>query len=114
MKRKWLVADVTAVGSLDGAKRAILGMILAGRVFDEFRAYLWHLPTTLFSLNDLSKVIRAQEGVPTSQSGSPTTNTAQIGKKYAQPKPPPKTARSALSGNPTAGALVTNHSNFIK
>ena len=30
MKIKWLVTDVTAVGSHDRAERAILGMILAG------------------------------------------------------------------------------------
>ena len=41
MKIKWLVADVIAVGSLDGAKHAILGGILAERVFGQFRTYLW-------------------------------------------------------------------------
>ena len=40
VKIEWLVADVTAVGSLDRAKRAILGGILAGRVFGQFRSYL--------------------------------------------------------------------------
>ena len=33
MKIEWLVADVTAVGSLDRAERAILGVILTGCVF---------------------------------------------------------------------------------
>ena len=32
MKMVWLVANVTAVGSLDRAERAILGMIVAGMV----------------------------------------------------------------------------------
>ena len=32
MKIELLVADVTAVGSLDRAERAILGVILSGRV----------------------------------------------------------------------------------
>ena len=33
MKGKWLVVDVTAVGSLDRAKRAISRVILAGVCF---------------------------------------------------------------------------------
>ena len=33
MKKEWLVADVTAVRSLYRAKRAIFGVIVAGRVF---------------------------------------------------------------------------------
>ena len=33
MKIKWLVTDVTAVGSPDIAKGAILGMLLGGDVF---------------------------------------------------------------------------------
>ena len=37
MKIEWLVADVTAVGSLDRAERAILEVVLAGRVFDQTR-----------------------------------------------------------------------------
>ena len=41
MKIEWLVADVTAVGSLDRAERAILGVIVAGRVFGQFRSFLW-------------------------------------------------------------------------
>ena len=41
MKIEWLVADMTAVGSLDRAERAILGVIVAGRVFDQFRTFLW-------------------------------------------------------------------------
>ena len=39
MKIKWLVADVTAVGSLDRAERAILGVIMVGSVFDQFRSF---------------------------------------------------------------------------
>ena len=41
MKIEWLVADVTAVGCLDRAERAILGVIVAGRVIGQFRSYLW-------------------------------------------------------------------------
>ena len=41
MKIEWLVADVTAVGSLDIAERAILGLSVAGRVFVQFRSFLW-------------------------------------------------------------------------
>ena len=43
MKIEWLDADVAAVGSLDRAKRAILGEILALCVFSQFRTYLWSL-----------------------------------------------------------------------
>ena len=39
MKIEWLVADVTAVGSLE--KRAILGVIVVGRVFGQFRSFLY-------------------------------------------------------------------------
>ena len=63
----------------------------------------------------LSKVIRAQEGVPTSQSGSPITNMAWIGYVNKWPaKIAPKMARSALSEDPTGVTLVINHSIFIK
>ena len=41
MKMEWLVADVTAVGFLDRAERAILGLIVAGHVFGQSRSYLW-------------------------------------------------------------------------
>ena len=40
MKVELLVADVTAVGSLDRAERAILGLIVAGHVFGQSRSYL--------------------------------------------------------------------------
>ena len=43
VKIERLVSDVTAVGSLDRAKHAILGVILVGRVFGQFRTYLWSL-----------------------------------------------------------------------
>ena len=36
MKIKWLVVDVTAVGSLDRAEQAILGVIVAGRYLGSF------------------------------------------------------------------------------
>ena len=39
-KIEWLVADIKAVGSPDRAERAIFGLILAGRVFGQFRIYL--------------------------------------------------------------------------
>ena len=41
MKIKWLVTDVTAVGSPDRAERTIFGVILAGRFVGQFRPYLW-------------------------------------------------------------------------
>ena len=41
MKTEWLVTDVTAIESRDRAERAILGVILAGRFFGQFRPYLW-------------------------------------------------------------------------
>ena len=40
MKTEWLVTNVTAVGSPDGAERAILGVILAGHFFGQFKPYL--------------------------------------------------------------------------
>ena len=57
MKIEWLVADVTAVGSLDRAERAILGPIVAGRVFVQSRPFcgggatLWHRNPLLRSDN---------------------------------------------------------------
>ena len=41
MKIDWLVADVTAIRSPDRAERAILGVILVGRVFNQSRSFLW-------------------------------------------------------------------------
>ena len=41
MKVEWLVADVTSIGSLDIAELAILGVILAGRVFGQSRSFFW-------------------------------------------------------------------------
>ena len=38
---EWLDADVTAVGSFDRAEHAILGVIVAGRVFVQFRSFSW-------------------------------------------------------------------------
>ena len=35
MAIKWLVTDVTAVGSADIAERAILELVLAGRICDQ-------------------------------------------------------------------------------
>ena len=55
MKTEWLVADVTAVGSLDRAEHAILGAIVAGRVFAHIghfrgrRAPLWRRSPLLIS-----------------------------------------------------------------
>ena len=41
VKIEWLIADVTSVGSLDKAKRAILLVILAGRVlYGQARSFL--------------------------------------------------------------------------
>ena len=41
MKIEWLVTDVTTVGSPDRTERAISGVSLVGRCFDQFRPYLW-------------------------------------------------------------------------
>ena len=41
VKIEWRVADVTAVGSLDRVERAILGLIVAGRIFGQSKSYLW-------------------------------------------------------------------------
>ena len=40
MKIEWFVADVRAVGSLDRAEGALLGVIVAGRVFGQSRSFL--------------------------------------------------------------------------
>ena len=48
VKIEWVVADVTGVGSLDRAKHAILGVIVAGRLFCQFRLYLWSRSITAF------------------------------------------------------------------
>ena len=40
MKMEWLVTDVTAVRSPGKAEHVIFGVILAGRVFGQFRTYL--------------------------------------------------------------------------
>ena len=40
VKIKWLVADMTVIGSPDRAERAILGVILAGLVFGQPRSFL--------------------------------------------------------------------------
>ena len=67
-----------------------------------------------FHYTALSKLIRAQEGVPIAQSGTSSTKVAWICKKKHSAKINTKIARSALSGDPTAFTLVTNHSIFIK
>ena len=41
MKIEWLVADAPAIGSPGRAERAILGVILTGRVFGQFRSFVW-------------------------------------------------------------------------
>ena len=41
MKIEWLVVDATAVRSLDRAERAILGLIVTGRVFGQSRSFCW-------------------------------------------------------------------------
>ena len=43
MKIEWLVTNITATGSPGRAECAILGMILAGCVFGQFRPCLWSL-----------------------------------------------------------------------
>ena len=44
VKKEGLVADVTAVRSLDRAECAVLLVILAGRVYGQSRLYLWLRP----------------------------------------------------------------------
>ena len=61
----------------------------------------------------LNKVFSAQEGAPTAQSGSSTTNAAWIGKKNAQPKSPPKTAHSALSGDRSDSCYTDNQTLYF-
>ena len=41
VKTERLLADLTAVGSPDRSERAILEVILAGRVFGQSRSFLW-------------------------------------------------------------------------
>ena len=41
MKTEWLLADVTAVGSLDKVERAISGVFVAGRDFGQSRSFMW-------------------------------------------------------------------------
>ena len=41
MKTEWLVANETALQSPDRSEHGILGVILAGRFFGQFRPYLW-------------------------------------------------------------------------
>ena len=41
MKTEWLVTDVTAVGSPEGAERAILEVIVAEQFFGQSRSFLW-------------------------------------------------------------------------
>ena len=43
MKMKLLVTDLTAIGSPGRAEGAVLGVILAGRVFGQFGTLLWSL-----------------------------------------------------------------------
>ena len=43
MKLEWLVVNVTGIGPPGRAEHAILGMILVGRVFGQFRTCLWSL-----------------------------------------------------------------------
>ena len=43
MKMKLLVTDVTGIGTPGRAERAVLGVILAGDVFGQFRTCLWSL-----------------------------------------------------------------------
>ena len=50
MKVEWLVADVTAVKSLDRAECAILGVIVAGRIFGQSRSFLW--PASYFLVQE--------------------------------------------------------------
>ena len=53
MKIDWLVADVTVVGSLDRAQRAILGGIVAGHVFGAKSGHICGWGATLWCRNPL-------------------------------------------------------------
>ena len=80
MKIDWLVAIVTAVESPDRAEHTILGVILAVRFFRQL--------LTVCGVGTLSNgytrsgplprvdILELEMGVPTPQSGSPTTNAA--------------------------------------
>ena len=57
----------------------------------------------------LSKLIRAQEGVPTPQSDSQTTKNDLNWPKTHPDTPTPKKARSALSMDPTGVTSAINH-----
>ena len=43
MKEEWLVTNLRAIESPGRAERAILGVILAVRVFGKLRTHLWSL-----------------------------------------------------------------------
>ena len=63
----------------------------------------------------LTKVTRAEEEIPTSQSGSATTNTYVLSWPKIRPaRNTQQKACSALPGDPTAVTSVTNHSISIK
>ena len=62
----------------------------------------------------LSKLVRAQEGVPTLQSGLPAKKIGLDWPKKRLAKITPKIAGSALSGDWTAATSATNHSGSIK
>ena len=68
------------------------------------RSYIRNQPLSFHQVV-LSKVTRAQEGIPTSQSGLNWPKNAQNHSKMS---------RSALSGDLTATTLTTNHSIFNK
>ena len=48
MKTEWLVTDVTAAESPDIVERAILEVIMAGRCFAQFSAFLWSIGHFVF------------------------------------------------------------------
>ena len=51
MKTEWLLADVTAVGSIDRAERAILGVFMTGPVFGQSSADPPPRPTPTLGLS---------------------------------------------------------------
>ena len=70
--------------------------------------------TLYFHEITLSKVIRDQERILTSQRGSPITKLAWIGQKKCPAKITPKIAHFALSGDPIAVTSAANNFVFIK
>ena len=74
--------------------------------------YIGYQPLCFHSMT-LSKVFRAQEGVPTYTTKCPPSQKNHLDWPKTRPANiTPQIAGSALSGDPTAVTSVTNHSSF--